>query len=68
MKYSYHGRIKQRIRNGELIDWYITKDYPRIGEALVLIFGTAPLKRPIRPHRYNEYLPILSGVKRETPT
>ena len=53
--YSYHNRIKQRIRNGELIDSYFTKNYPRIGEALVLVFNTEPFLRPIRPHRMKEY-------------
>ena len=55
MRYSYHGRIKQRIRNRELIDSYFTNNYPRIGEALVLVFNTEPFIRPIRPHRFDEY-------------
>lgn len=58
--YPYHGKIKQRIRNGELVDYYFTNNYPKIGEALVLVFNTAPFKRPIRPHRYAEYANILS--------
>lgn len=45
--YPYHNRIKQRIRNGELIDRYFTDDYPRIGKAMVLVFNTEPFKRPI---------------------
>ena len=53
--YSYHNRIKQRIRNGELIDHYWTACYPNIGEALVLVFKTEPFLRPIRPHKWDEY-------------
>ena len=47
--YPYHNKIKQRIRAGELVDHYFTEDYPGIGEALVLVFSTAPFERPIRP-------------------
>lgn len=59
--YSYHNRIKQRINNGELIDHYFTDDYPKIGKALVLVFNTFPPVRPIRPHKWDEYLDIISG-------
>ena len=55
MRYSYHNRIKQRIRAGELVDHYWTDSYPRIGRALVLVFKTEPFLRPIRPHRWKEY-------------
>lgn len=58
--YSYHNRIKQRIKNGELVDHYFTDNYPGIGEALVLVFNTASFLRPIRPHKYVEYVGILS--------
>lgn len=36
--YSYHSRVKQRIRNGELLTHYRADNYPGIGEALVLVF------------------------------
>lgn len=60
--YPYHNRIKQRIKNGELIDRYfgIRKN---IGECLILVFNTEPRERPIRPHKYDEYMGILGGVK-----
>lgn len=60
--YPYHNAIKKRIRNGELIDHYLTDNYPGIGEALVLVFKTAPVLRPIRPHRFLEYFNILLSV------
>lgn len=70
--YSYHGRIKQRIRNGELMDFYYTDQYPGIGRALVLVFCSAPYLRPIRPHRYGEYTALLetwhSGREENTGT
>ena len=53
--YSYHNRIKQRIRNGELHSYYYTDNYQRIGKALVLVFETQPHFRPIREHRWEEY-------------
>jgi len=59
MRYSYHGRIKQRIRNKELKGWYIEDNYPKIGRALVLMFFTEPFERPIRPYRWDEYKPLL---------
>lgn len=57
--YPYHNKIKQRIRNGELVGYEFVQDYPGIGEALVLKFNTEPFVRPIRPHRYVEYVGVL---------
>lgn len=57
--YPYHNRIKQRIKAGELIGYEFVTDYPGIGEALVLRFGTLPAVRPIRPHRWAEYMELL---------
>lgn len=59
--YPYHNKIKQRIKAGELVDHYFTDSYPRIGSALVLVFSTEPHFRPIRPHRWAEYLPLLGS-------
>ena len=53
--YNYHGRIRKRIEAGELRCCEFVTDYPRIGECLVLYFNTEPMKRPIRPHRYQQY-------------
>ena len=58
--YPYHNRIKQRIRNGELVGYEVRTDYPGIGECLVLQFNTVPMFRPIRPHRYFDYVDILA--------
>lgn len=63
--YSYHNRIKQRIKNGELEDYYYTDCYPKIGEALVLVFSTAPFLRPIRPHQWINYADYISIIQKE---
>ena len=59
MYYNYHNKIKQRIRNGELIDHYFTDNYPRIGKAMVLVFSSPPFLRPIRPYRFEEYKELI---------
>lgn len=61
--YPYHNRIRQRINNGELIDFYFTNHYPKIGECLVLVFSTSPMFRPIRPHAYHKYQDIINRIK-----
>lgn len=58
--YPYHNRIKKRIRNGELEGYEFVDDYPGIGECLVLRFNMLPIFRPIRPHRWAEYVDILA--------
>ncbi len=60
--YPYHNRIKQRIKNGELIGYRLIDDYPNIGECLVLEFRTPPFFRPIRPHKYHEYAALLKDL------
>lgn len=65
--YGYHQKIKQRIRNGELVDCYIDQNYPKIGTALVLAFGRAPFKRPIWTYRWGEYLPMLRKEMQRCP-
>ena len=61
--YSYHAVNRQRIENGELVDCYFDPAYKRIGKALVLVFSTCspsrPSKRPIRPKRWAEYIPLI---------
>lgn len=57
--YPYHNRIKQRIKNGELIGCQFANDYKGIGECLLLFFKTEPIIRPIRPHKYSEYIELL---------
>ena len=56
--YPYHNKIKQRIKNGELNGHYFGFR-KGIGECLILLFKTEPRERPIRPHRYNEYMQFI---------
>lgn len=62
--YPYHNRIKQRIKNGELIAVWDCMNYPGIGECKVLVFNTDPIYRPIRPHRYAEYERLIRPYER----
>lgn len=57
--YPYHNMIKKRIQCGELLGYYMTDNYPKIGKAMVLLFKTDPIRRPIRPHRIPEYMHLL---------
>ncbi len=59
--YPYHNRIKQRIKNGELTDYKFVSNYKDIGECLLLFFNTKPYVRPIRPHKYNEYIELIEN-------
>lgn len=59
--YPYHNKIKQRIKNNELVGFeYVTK-YKAISPCLLLYFSTEPTIRPIREHRFEEYEEILEG-------
>lgn len=62
--YSYHNAIKRRIRNGELVGFEFVDDYKNIGSCLLLYFNTCPPVRPIRPHQYHVYGPILAQWKK----
>jgi hypothetical protein len=59
--YPYHGRIKQRIKSGELIGFEYVDQYKNISPALLLYFDTEPRVRPVRQHRFDEYEEILNG-------
>lgn len=62
--YPYHNTIKKRIKNGELIGYDFVNEYKNIGECLLLHFSSPPFERPIRPHKYAEYVDILIEWKR----
>ena len=59
--YPYHNKIKQRIRNKELIGYEYVESYKNITPCLLLYFDTEPKIRPIRNHRFKEYEYILSN-------
>ena len=53
--YPYHNKIKQRIRNKELVRYEYVDRYKKIAPCLLLFFETEPKIRPIREHRFEEY-------------
>jgi hypothetical protein len=53
--YPYHNKIKQRIKNNELIRYEYVERYKTITPCLLLHFSTEPKTKPIREHRYEEY-------------
>ena len=57
--YPYHNKIKQRIRNNELIGYEYVDQYKDIKPYLLLFFETIPEIRPIREYRFEEYESIL---------
>ncbi|MEZ3420740.1 MAG: hypothetical protein K1V95_02260 [Eubacterium sp.] len=59
--YPYHNRIKQRIKNGELIGYDYTENYKNSGARLLLYFSSPPFVRPINPSRYAEYKELLKN-------
>ena len=63
--YPYHNEVKRRIRNGELEGVEFMMDYPGVGECMVLYFNTIPSQRPIRPHRYCEYVDLVVTALRK---
>lgn len=58
--YPYHNKIKQRIKNGELLKFEFVDKYKNISPCLVLYFDTEPNVRPIREHRFEEYRLLLN--------
>ena len=58
--YPYHNKIKQRIRNKELISYEYVERYKNIQPGLLLYFNTEPKIRPIRSHRFQEYEHLLN--------
>lgn len=63
--YPYHNEVKQRIKNGELEGVEFMMDFPGVGECMVLYFNTIPSQRPIRPHRYAEYVDLVVEALRK---
>lgn len=60
--YPYHNRIKQRIKNGELIRYEFVEFYKNIRPCLLLYFSTKPCVRPVRKHRFSEYETLLNEI------
>ena len=53
--YPNHNKIKQSIRNKELMRYEYVESYKAISPCLLLHFSTEPYSKPIREHRFAEY-------------
>ena len=60
--YPYHNKIKQRIRNRELIKYEYVDRYKGISPCLLLYFNKNPKIRPIREHKFKEYQVLLDII------
>ena len=58
--YPYHNKIKQRIKDNELVAYEYVANYKSISPCLLLYFSTDPKIRPIREHRFKEYEDFLN--------
>lgn len=54
MYYNYHGIIKNKIKNNELIKIEFVDEYHKIKNVMLLYFSDGSIK-PIREHRWFEY-------------
>lgn len=63
--YPYHNKIKQRIKNNELINYEFVDKYKAISPCLLLHFSTEPYIRPIREHRFKEYEQLLNDIAKK---
>lgn len=60
--YPYHNKIKQRVKNKELVRYEYVEKYKQITPCLLLYFNTEPFIRPIREHRFREYEEFFGGI------
>jgi len=54
MYYSYHGQIKKKLKNKELLRYEYIDSYKNIGRVLMLYFKDGT-KKFIREYRFIEY-------------
>ncbi len=59
MYYNYHGIIKNKIKNKELIKVEYKEKYKKIGKVILLYFKDGSTY-PIREHRFLEYSILLN--------
>ena len=59
--FNYHATARRLIREGRLCGFRFVDEYHGIRPALLLFFDDPdhPIM-PIRPHRFDDYLPLLS--------
>jgi len=59
--FNYHAKIKKLLRENKLLFYEIVDEYHGIKPALLLHFSNGEIY-PIREHKFNEYLEILSKL------
>lgn len=57
--YNYHGIIKRKIKNKELIKYEFLYKYNKIENVLLLTFSDGT-KYPIREYRHLEYMILIN--------
>ena len=62
--YPYHNKIKQRIKNNELVSYEYLEKYKDISPCLLLHFDSEPSVRPIREHRFKEYEELFKEIRK----
>ena len=62
MYYNYHGIIKQKIKNNELVKVEFVDEYKKIKNVMLLYFKDGSIK-PIREYRWLEYFILINNKK-----
>ena len=62
MYYNYHGIIKQKIKNNELVKVEFVDEYKKIKNVMLLYFKDGSVK-PIREYRWLEYFILINNKK-----
>jgi len=62
--YPYHNKIKQRIKNNELVRYEYLNNHKGISPCLLLHFDSEPFTRPIREHRFKEYDELFKAISK----
>ncbi len=60
--FSYHKKLQNKIKNGELVRFEFVDIYHNISPALVLYFSDGTVF-PVRDYMFEEYYPLLFDVK-----
>lgn len=56
--YNYHAKIKQKIKDGELVRFEFVDNYKNYSPCLVLYFSDGKVY-PIKEYMFDEYLKLL---------
>ena len=57
--FNYHAKVKNLIKQGQLVSYEFVDEYNKISPALLLRFKDGSVY-PIREHRFEEYLLLLA--------